>query len=98
VKTSGLAAAMRPVGARFQSAEVVGIIAALPAVEGLAADAEMAAGAGHVAATMVKIHPIQADPGLAAQLLPRARQLARTGKLSIMNLHFDTLSECHASF
>jgi len=53
----------------------------MPAVEGLAADAEMAAGAGHVAATMVKIHPIQADSGL--------------GNHSIVNLRGDTLSECH---
>jgi len=49
------------------------MITAMPAVEGLAADAEMAAGAGHVAATMVKIHAIQADSGLAAQLLSPAR-------------------------
>jgi hypothetical protein len=26
---------------------------------------------------------------------PSARHPARTGKLSIMNAHFDTLSECH---
>ena len=54
-----------------------------------------AAGASHILATAVEIHPLQADPGLPTQLFPRARQLARTGKFSIVNLHGDTLSECH---
>jgi hypothetical protein len=49
----------------------------------------------HILATAVEIHPLQADPGLPTQLFPRARQLARTGKFSIVNLHGDTLSECH---
>ena len=40
-------------------------------------------------------HPIQADPGLPARLFPCVRQLTRTGKLSIMNSHGDTLSERH---
>jgi len=73
----------------------VGIVTAAPAVEGLAANPEVAASAGHVLATAIEIHPIQADSGLSTQLFPRARQLARTGKFSIMNLHGDTLSECH---
>jgi hypothetical protein len=86
---------MGTAGALFQRDQVLGIVAAASAVEGLAADSEMAAGAGHVATPTIKIHPIQADSRLSTQLFPRARQLARTGNFSIMNLHFDTLSECH---
>ena len=55
-------------------------------------DSEMAAGASHVATAAVEIHPTQSDPGLPTQV--RA-SLARTGKLSIMNRHYDTLYECH---
>jgi hypothetical protein len=86
---------MRAVGALFQRGQVLGIVLAAPAIEGLAADPEMAAGAGHVAAPTIEIHPSQTSPGLPAQLFSRARQLACTGKFSIMNLHFDTLCECH---
>ena len=83
---------MRSMGAALQRAQVLGIVALLPAVEDLAADTEVATGEGHVVAAAVIVHPLQAGAGLAAQLFPRARQLARTGKFSITNLHFDTLS------
>src|SRR5438477_5914444 len=83
--------AMRPVGAALQTRQVVRIVAFLPTIEALPADAKVPAGEGHVLAAAIVVHPIQAGAGLAAQLLPCARQLARTGKLSIMNLHFDTL-------
>ena len=90
-RPGGLAMAMRPVGAALQTRQVVRIVAFLPTIEALAADAKVPAGEGHVLAAAIVVHPIQAGAGLAAQLLPCARQLARTGKLSIMNLHFDTL-------
>jgi len=94
-RPGGLTPPMRTVGTLFQGREVLGIIPALPAVERLAADSKMATGASHVAAATIKIHPGQTSPGLPAQLFPRARQLARTRKFPIANLHFDTLSECH---
>src|SRR5438477_12471174 len=83
--------AMRPVGAALQTRQVVRIVAFLPTIEALAADAKVPAGEGHVLAAAIVVHPIQAGAGLAAQLLPCARQLARTGKLSLMHLHLDTL-------
>ena len=74
-RPSGLTPPMGTMGTLFQRRQVVGIVAAAPAVEALAADPETAAGAGHVAAPTIKIHPGQTSPGLPAQLFPRARQL-----------------------
>src|SRR5271157_954739 len=73
---------MRPVGTLLQRRQALRIIAASPAVKSLAADSETTAGASHVAAATIKIHPGQTSAGLPAQLFPRARQLARTGKFS----------------
>jgi len=83
---------MRTVGATFQGSQVARVVSFLPAIKDLTTDSEVAAGEGHVVAAAVVIHPVQTGPGLAAQFFPRARQLARTGKFSIANLHFDTLS------
>jgi len=91
-RPSGRTAAMRAVRTALEGGEVSGIVALLPAIKDLTADPEVAAGEGQVVAAAVVIHPIQAGAGLAAQFFPRARQLARTGKFSIANLHFDTLS------
>ena len=43
--------------ALLQRGQVVWIIAALPAIERLAADAKVTRGMGHVAAATIEIHP-----------------------------------------
>ena len=89
---------MRTVQTALQGGEVVGIVASLPAIKDLTADAEVAAGQGHIAAAAVVIHPVQAGPGLAAQFLPDARQLARTRKFLHCELAFRHFIECQQSF
>ena len=83
---------MGTMAARFQRAQIKRIIAPLPAIEGLAADAEMTAGTGHVVAVAIEIHPGQPHPGFPAELHPDPSQSARTGWFPAANLHFDTLS------
>jgi hypothetical protein len=46
----------------------------------------------------IEVHPPELERGLPAQLVPQAGQLARSGYLSIANLHGDTLPEYHQSF
>jgi hypothetical protein len=84
---------MRTVGAIFQAREIMRVIAAPPAIKGLPADPEMAAGEGRIA-TIAEImtHPDQPELGATAQLAPKARELSRFGYPSPMNLHGDTLS------
>ena len=83
---------MGAVGTILQSAEVVGIKVKLPTVKGLPADAETAAGQGGVATVGgVVAHPAKPLLGSPAQLVPRARQLVRSGNLSASDLHGDTL-------
>jgi len=67
---------------------VLRITAALPAIEGLAHNPEMAANTSYVLATAVEIRTAS-GPEPPSSALPRARQLARTTKLSIANLHSD---------
>ncbi len=74
--------------AGFEGGQIVRIIAALPAIEGLAADPEMATGAGHVLRAAVEIHPGQAQPRLPAQRHPGSGQLARAGVVSLCELAF----------
>jgi hypothetical protein len=57
---------MRTMRARFQPAQVQRIIATLPAIESLAADAEVTAGTGRVVTLTIEIHPGQ--PNRASRL------------------------------
>ncbi len=83
----------------FQGSQVVRVITAPPAIEGLLADAEVPAGEGRVVPVLEVVrHPLQPQGGLTAQLPPRTRQLAGSRWLSPSNLHRDTLPECHQSF
>jgi hypothetical protein len=66
-------------------AQVKRIIAALPAIESLAADAEVTAGTGRVAVTTIEIYPDQANPGFPAELHGGPSQSARTGWLPFAN-------------
>ncbi len=73
--------------------------AALPAIEGLPTDGEVTAGERRIpAVSVIKLHPSQPPQRGLGQRGPRAREFSRSGELSPMNLHGDTLSECHASF
>src|SRR3990172_9973136 len=85
-------AAVRTMRPFFQSREIVRIVPPPPAVEGLPADTEMAAGKGGIP-TVLEImgHPLQPENPGSAQLAPQARQLARLGNLPGSNLHCDTL-------
>jgi hypothetical protein len=53
-----------------RSGQIVRITAMLPVIEGLAAFAEVTAGAGPVTTATIDIHPGQPYPGLTAQLPP----------------------------
>src|ERR1700675_1209967 len=79
--------------APFQGAEIVAVKAAQPAIKGLAANAEMPAGAWGVSAVEeIEEHPLKSRLRYAAQTLSEARQLARLGKLIPSDLaHPDTL-------
>src|SRR5271165_180089 len=77
--------------ARFQSGQIVGIEAALPAIEGLATDAKVTAGMGHVALAVIEVHPGQPNPGFPAELHSDSSQSAPTGRVPFANLHIDTL-------
>jgi hypothetical protein len=66
-------------------AQVKRIIAALLAIESLAADAEVTAGTGRVAVTTIEIYPDQANPGFPAELHGGPSQSARTGWLPFAN-------------
>jgi len=92
---SRLALAMRTMRARFQRAQVQRIIAALPAIESLAADAEVTAGTGRVVTVAIEIHPGQPNPGFPAELHAGPSQSARTACFPVVNLHTDPLCECH---
>ncbi|HUD55322.1 MAG TPA: hypothetical protein VMR02_08850, partial [Terracidiphilus sp.] len=50
--------------ALFQRRQIVRIIAPLPTIERLPADAEVTAGVGYLAAATIEIHPSQANPSL----------------------------------
>ena len=63
-----LAPVVRTVTAPLQTGQIIGIIASLPAIKRLAADAEVAAGAGHITAVTIEIHPGQPYPGFPAEL------------------------------
>ena len=82
---------MRTMGARFQRTQVKPIIAALPAIESLAADAEVTAGTGHIVTVAIEIHPGQPDPGFPAESHADPSQSARTACFPAVNLHIDTL-------
>ena len=82
---------MGAMGAGFQSGQIVGIEAALPVIEGLAADAKVPAGMGHVVAPVIEVHPGQPNPGFPAELHSDSSQSARTGRFPFANLHIDTL-------
>src|SRR5580700_3488299 len=82
---------MRTMGARFQRTQVKPIIAALPAIESLAADAEVTAGTGRIVTVTIEIHPGQPNPGIPAELHAGPSQSARTACFPAVNLHIDTL-------
>src|SRR6184192_307142 len=56
-RPGGLAVPVRAGRARFQGKQVQRIIAALPAVESLATDPEMAASTGHILRAAAEVHP-----------------------------------------
>ena len=71
---------MGTVGTTLQRVQVVRIKALSPTVEGLAADAEVSASESHAPPPhAVEIHPGQSNQSRPAQLLPRARELSRSG-------------------
>jgi len=82
----------------LQRGQIVPLITTLPTIKRLATDAELTAGMGHVIAATIEIHPSQPQPSSPAQLHPDSGQPARTRRLPLANLHFDTLFECHESF
>jgi len=83
---------MRPMRAVLQGREVMGIIAAPPAIERLATDPEVTAGEGRIATvTEIVTHPGQPELASPAQLAPKARELSRFGYPPSSNLHGDTL-------
>jgi hypothetical protein len=94
-RPSRLAALPRTMTALLQRAQIVRIIAPLPAIERLAADAKVTAGVGDVAAATIEIHPGQPHPSFPAELHPGSRQSTRTRRFPSLNLHSDTLFECH---
>ena len=57
-RPGGLAVPVRAGRARFQGKQVQRIIAALPAVESLATDPEMAASTGHILRAAAEVHPL----------------------------------------
>ena len=69
-RPSRLTASPGTMTALLQRAQIVRIITTLPAIERLAANAEVTAGLGHVAAATIEIHPGQPDPGFPTQLHP----------------------------
>src|SRR6266702_5715571 len=77
----------------FQGGQIVAIKSSLPAIKGLSADAETAAGAcGIPSVEVVEQYPLQASLCRSAYLLPEARQLASLGKITPLDfLHPDTL-------
>jgi hypothetical protein len=91
-RPGGLTTLMRTVRAVLQGVEVMGIIAALPAIKRLPANPKVTAGEGRIA-TVAEIvtHPDQAELASPAQLAPKARELSRFGYLPPLYLHGDTL-------
>jgi len=84
-----------PLGAMrviLQRGEVMRVVAAPPAIEGLPTDAEMAASERSVATVSEIVgHPLHAELAGPAQLVPQARELSRLGHPSPSNLYDDTL-------
>jgi hypothetical protein len=94
-RPSRLASSPGTMTALFQRPQVQRLIALEPTIEGLATDAKVTAGMGHLATAPIEIHPGQSHPRFPAQLHPGLRQSPRTGRFPSANLHSDTLFECH---
>jgi hypothetical protein len=89
---SGFARVEGPMRTALQRKKIEAIKASTPDVEGLTADAEVAAGEGNILAVgAMKIKPGQTNQCLPAQLLPQTRKLAGLGKLLSIDMHADTL-------
>ena len=92
-RPGGLAMAMRPVGAALQTRQVVRIVAFLPTIEALAADAKVPAGEGHVLAAAIVRMIVDTEPrgprplgldGLLRQLVRTGKELGRVSKCKFM--------------